>query len=116
MTLRGGNRNIGDTGRKAESRTAKRLSGRLTPASGASIGAKGDIHTPTFLIENKSTVKESISLKLDWLRKITTEARGVDRSPALAIQFTDEAGRPLRNGRWMCIRESDYRELTEGDD
>ena len=108
--------NIGTRGRKSESRTSKRLTGKLTAASGASAGSKGDITLPEFLLENKSTVKASLSIKLDWLRKIATEALGVCKEPALSIQFTDEKGRPVRNGNWVMIREDTFRELTEGED
>jgi len=104
-----------NAGRPSEKNTAKRLGGRLTPASGAVEGAKGDIVLDDFLVEAKSTIKNSISLKLDWLLKITGEARKVGKTPALAITFTTGNGRPVHNGRYVIIREDDFKELIDGD-
>ena len=67
---------IGKVGRVAETKTGKRLGGRMVAASGAMIGVKGDIDLDDFLVENKSTVNGSMSLKLQWLQKISHEALG----------------------------------------
>lgn len=66
-----------------------------------------------FLIENKSTVKESLSIKREWLRKITIEANTTGKAPALAIQFTDADGVPKRSGKWIAIPEDIFMELLE---
>jgi hypothetical protein len=107
---RGKNPRHGD---KAEKRTAKRLGGQLTPASGALLGAKGDIQLPGVLMENKATSKGSMSLKLDWLLKITQEALEKRKTPALAIQFVTENGEPIRGGNWVMVPEYTYNELKE---
>lgn len=104
----------GNRGRAAEAKTARRVKGYLTPASGAG-GVKGDISTDDFLIENKSTVNASMSLKLSWLSKIAHEARGRAKRPALAIQFTDDAGKPVKDGGWVMVRESDFKEWGTGE-
>jgi len=100
-------------GRKAEKKTAKRLSGRLTPGSGA-LSAKGDFEYLQWLVENKATEAESLVLKLDWLTKIYGEALAVGREPALSIQFVTGDGSPRDRGAWVMIPEKMFRNLTGG--
>ncbi len=99
------------TGTKAEKGTAKRLGATLTPASGALEGAKGDMHRGTILMENKSTIKGSMSLKLDWLIKISQEALEKGQTPALALQFTTESGVPVKRGAWVMVPEAVFNEM-----
>ena len=103
----------GAHGRKAEKKTSRRLQGVLQPGSGALPGAKGDIVTRQFLIENKTTNGESIRIELDWLLKIYAEALAVGQSPALAFQFVYGSGVSEHRNRWVCISEADFKELTE---
>lgn len=104
-------RRIGDTGRKAEKKAAKRLGGRTRAASGAVTGYKGDIVLPSFLCENKSTRNASLSIKLDWLEKISREAASEGKAPVLTVQFTDGNGNPVRFGRWVLVEESVFEEV-----
>lgn len=103
---------IGETGNQSEKKTAKRLGGKPTPASGALAGAKGDIELPKFLVEAKSTIKESISIKREWLMKISGEALAKGKAPALVVTFTTENGTPKPRGKWILITEQTFRELT----
>lgn len=64
-------------------------------------------------MENKCTEHKSISLKHEWLVKITREAREVGKSPALTIQFVDKLGNPIPYGRWTLIQEDEFREIIE---
>ena len=104
---------IGDTGRKAEKRTARRMGGKPTPASGAMPGAKGDFSLADFLVENKSTVNSSFTLTLAMLAKIDVEAHGRRKAPALALQFTDGIGQPIRGGAWVVIPEWKFQEMLD---
>ena len=113
---REGKHAVGAAGRASETRLARRLAGKQTPASGAMVGAKGDVVLPAFLVEGKSTTNASMSLQLDWLAKITTEARGVGKEPALAIQFTTGDGRPVKFGSWVMVPEALWKEITDGKD
>lgn len=97
---------IGAAGRASENKVASRMGARLTPSSGALAGAKGDMTTPRFLIEAKSTLKDSMTLKLDWLCKIGAEARSKGKTPALTITFVRPNGEPVMNGRWVMIPEN----------
>jgi hypothetical protein len=97
-------------GRRAEKHTAKRVGGRQTVASGA-VGDKADIDTVHFLIENKCTIAESMSVKVEWLRKLALEAASVGKEPALAIQFVDGSGRAVKDGCWVLLPERLLREI-----
>lgn len=94
---------IGHAGRASEKKLIKELGGRSRPGSGALVGAKGDIDFNTVLMEAKSTVKDSLSLKLDWLAKITAEARSEGKTAALAVTFTMPDGSPVRDGEWVMV-------------
>lgn len=104
---------IGHVGRVSEAKVAKKLAARLTPASGALAGAKGDMSVNNYLIEAKSTVKRSLSLKLDWLEKINHEALSTGKVPALSVRFTTEYGDEVRGGNWVMIPESEFKELMD---
>lgn len=101
--LRRSQSRIGETGRKAERKLAQRLGGRARPASGAMEGAKGDIEIDDFLMEAKSTVKDSVTLKFGWLSKIAHEARNMGKKPALAVTYTFPDGTPVRDGAWVLV-------------
>jgi hypothetical protein len=101
---------------KSERKTTKRLGGFGRPGSGAVEGAKGDIMLTEFLIENKCTEHRSISLKADWLDKISREARAEGKAPGLAIQFVDRQGNSNRGNRWVMITEDEFYELLEKSD
>ena len=100
-----------DHGTRAEIQASKRLGGRLQHGSGNHSHSKGDILTAGFLIESKSTVAESLSVKVDWLRKIAKEAADVSKEPALILQFVDGNGKVLREGGWVMVPERVFKEL-----
>ena len=102
---------IGATGRKSERKVARKLGAKLTPNSGAVAGAKGDMHLGDFLIEAKSTVNDSIGVKLDWLLKIADEALSSDRKPAIALTFTHAGGDPRVNGEWVAVPLHVWKEM-----
>ena len=81
-------------GQKAEVRASKRLGGRLQPGSGC--------------------ISESLSLKLEWLRKISKEAADITKEPALTIQFVDGSGRPVLDGAWVMVPERVFKEIIGG--
>ena len=112
-TVMGRGKKIGGTGIKAEKNTAKRTGGKLTPASGAMDGHKGDFTLPGILAENKSTTRDSFSVQYEELQKIAAEARAVGMSPALFFQFTRGDGTPLPSGKWVCIPEHIWEEIKD---
>lgn len=104
---------IGKTGRKAETQIASKLKARLRPNSGAMASAKGDMVLDDFLIEAKSTVHDSISIKYEWLGKISSEAMAVRKVPALAVAFTWPDGRAVSFGEWVMIPLTAFNDLVE---
>lgn len=110
-------RDSGYHGRKAEESLAKRLKGQQQPGSGALEGAKGDVKKDTssfsFLVENKSTKGDSFSMQRDWLLKVYQEALEQGRVPALAFQFTNDAGKSEKRERWVAVPESRFIEILE---
>jgi len=105
-------RHKGDHGTKAEKLSAKKVDGRLTPASGAMESAKGDFEAGEFLVENKCTNSGTLSLKLEWLTKISRESSSLGKTPALAFQFVDSTGRPRTSGDWVAIPAWLWREMV----
>jgi len=70
-----------------EARTAKDFGGRTTPGSGNQWHSKADVRTDTELIECKTTIHASYSLKSDDLRKLWGQALLEDRIPVFQIDF-----------------------------
>lgn len=105
----------GKAGRAAEKLTSKRLGASLTPGSGSLAGAKGDMEKGDFLIENKSSLSDSFSIKKDHLYKIYQEALESAVNPALTFQFVNADGKSERRDRWVVIPESVFQELISGD-
>lgn len=106
---------IGEAGRKAEGHTAKRLGARLVRGSGSGW-LKGDLFTKLVHVEAKSTQKKSISLKLEWLEKITRTAMEQGKQPAVTITFTTGDGRPKFSGKWVLVPEAWLHEAERNDD
>lgn len=100
----------GSAGRKAENSLAKRLGGTTTPGSGNLDGAKGDVKVANFLVENKTSLNDSFSVKKDHLYKIYQEALELGKVPALAFQFVRSDGNSDKRDRWVCVPEAEYLE------
>lgn len=97
-----------------ENRIAQKLGGKRVKGSGSSIYSKGDVRDVAalsgegledteFLVECKQTSKASISIKWDWLRKITREANGVLKQPMLTIEIKGGQGDPLCDRDWVMV-------------
>lgn len=76
--------------KKSEDRAARKYGGRRQPASGALSGLKGDVVTPKYLIEDKTTQQKGFRITPGLWRKIADEAVRADRSPMLRITFEQE--------------------------
>ena len=88
-----------DKSKKQENRIAKQTGGRTIAGSGSGR-TKGDVNTKFFKIEAKRTDKESISLRKDWLRKISSEALSEGKRPALLFEVDGE--------EWAIILKMDF--------
>jgi hypothetical protein len=105
-------------GKYTESRTMARIGAKATANSGATDGDKGDgvFLSPAlaFRLEHKQTIKDSLSVKHEWLLKISHEANSLNQVPALQLLFTDKSGVVRREGAWVAIPEADFLRLTGG--
>jgi hypothetical protein len=90
--------------RDSEKETARLSEGRRVPMSGAGR-QKGDVRTPTFLIEVKDTAAVSYRIELETLDKISHEARTSGRLPQLRLTIGGQS--------WRMLREQDYLEMEE---
>lgn len=99
--------------REQEERVAEELGGRRRPASGSRPGQKGDVAVKScdLLIEAKSTKCNSIAIHATWLRRITMQARGEGKQPALAITL-DGLGPEVEHD-WMLLPMSVAKELLK---
>lgn len=104
----------GRAGRKSEKNLSKRIGGKQRIGSGAIAGLKGDILKDGFLLEAKSTVGESFSVKKEWLLKIYQEALEETKTPAFAINFTDSSGKSEKRERWVAVPEHIWVEIIDG--
>lgn len=79
--------------KKQEKREAKRLGGRLTPASGAKA-TKGDVKVKGVLrLEAKATVNKSFSVTREMVRKIEDAALSSGEMPAIVVEFLEPDGK-----------------------
>lgn len=101
------NKSPSQQGRDREKRYAKRIGGRLQPASGAlrAVGLKGDIKTKLFLIDSKLTGKETYKLDANTLDKIRDEALSMGKIPALSVEVGGEQYVVLRDKDFQAIRK-----------
>jgi hypothetical protein len=100
-------------GSLSEQKVSKRLDGKLNPGSGAVGGIKGDIKFEKILMESKATIKDSISIKLEWLAKISREATDASKTPALSVTYVNDEGDPRKFGKWVMIPETLFKEINE---
>ncbi len=94
--------------KQSERRAAAIFGGRVQPASGAIRRAdlKGDVKSPHFLVEDKTTGAASYALAVSTWRKIANEAWSTNRRPAMKVEFTD--GPTL-----IVLDEATFREMMD---
>lgn len=96
-----------------EERVAQSISqAKVVTGSGRSMYAKGDVKADEFLIECKFTNKRSLSIKGEWLAKITEEAQAIGKKPALAIQINGTENKGLSETDWIAVPMSVFKSLT----
>ncbi len=100
-------------GKASEKKLARKTHGRRQPASGAIDGHKGDVlaYGETVLLENKSTSKESILVKKEWLAKIDREAFTYRKKPGLCLSFSDMP--PGVDAEWIAVPITFFEELIQ---
>lgn len=89
-----------DNTRNREKRIAAEVGGERQPLSGARYDAKGDVKTDKLLIDCKHR-QTACSVSAKMLDKITNEARGAGKEPALVI--TIPAVAVLTDKDWIVL-------------
>ena len=84
------------------------MGGSTRPGSGCTDSKKGDIVVGEYLIDDKSTINDSIKVTKDMLVKINREAREAGKKPALSLSFSNMG---LASKTWVCIPADDFKEL-----
>lgn len=74
-----------------EERVAQITGGNMTAGSGNQLHRKGDVRAKDFLVEAKQTDGAGMRVEVAWLEKISREALGDEREPALALSFDNIA-------------------------
>lgn len=98
--------------RRQEEQAAELVGGRRHSGSGSQVFRKSDASSRDYQVECKQTEKESISLKLSWLEKISREAEGMGKEPLLHIRFLEAEDYVGKD--WVMIRSREFEELKKG--
>jgi hypothetical protein len=106
--------------REQEEAVARHLNGKRQAGSGSSIYAKGDViqrsnaaHSlDKFLVECKQTIHASLSIKGEWLSKITREAAAAGKEPALSIEIRGNDD-PVTEAHWVAVPMSVFKRLVD---
>lgn len=101
------------TGLEAEKKAAAGYQKARTTRGSGCGNDPGDIVLDDYLIEHKATEKASLSVKHDWLHKITRQALSRGRTPALQISFVTGDGTPKLVGSWVMITAEHFKELID---
>ena len=64
-----------------------------------------------YLIDDKSTINNSITVTKDMFVKINKEAREAGKKPALSLSFNNMG---LAAKTWVCIPIDDFEEIDAG--
>lgn len=100
------------TVRSHENHAAEMIGGKRHAGSGAMTGLKSDCSSTEYQLEAKQTEHSSISLKLEWLKKITVEAMGKGKQPVMHIRFLNAP--PGVDKDWMIIPDREFQRLRRG--
>jgi uncharacterized protein (AIM24 family) len=94
---------------KQERKIAENTGGEVVVNSGATTFRKGDVTYDYLLVDGKTvgSIKKSVSIKRDWLRKLASEAF-IMRKPlsAVAIDFGAD-------DRYYVVSEKDFKSLYD---
>jgi hypothetical protein len=92
--------NIHRRSKLQELKAAKDYKGKTTPGSGNQWVKKADVTTDHFLVECKSTLKKSYSLKHDDLKKLYYQSVLDNKVPVFEIDFDGD--------QYVILSKSDF--------
>lgn len=100
------------TVRKHEDEAAKVIGGERHAGSGASPWLKSDASSETYQLECKQTAHASMTIQWGWLEKISMEAAGQGKTPALHVRFLRE--NPGVSKDWVMLPAAEFERLLAG--
>lgn len=98
---------------RQERATAARISGEVQRGSGATENHKGDVVTDDWMIENKTTMHASISVKGEWLSKLQRESDIAGKTPALEVEIRGIEDL-VTEKQWVLIPASVFAKFVTG--
>lgn len=114
--LRIGTRSFVESNRKTvsaqESHVASAIGGDTVPGSGCGQKFKSDAFSERYQVEAKQTQNMSLSLTVEWLRKISREALRYGRVPMMHIRFLN-GYRDLPDKDWVVIPEREFKRIYD---
>lgn len=90
---------------------ARLIGGIRHVGSGAIKYLKSDASSRSWQQESKQTEKESLALKLEWLDKISREAKKQDKNPMLFLRFTNVSKFVTVDSDWVVIPARIFRAM-----
>ena len=97
-----------------ETEIAELVDGRRHNGSGASMYSKSDGSSARYQIEAKQTKHSSISIKLEWLIKITREAIAKVKIPLLSVRFLNIGFKDHGvESDWIMMPLSEFKHLYQ---
>lgn len=101
-----------------EDRIAESLCGKRVGGSGSSFYSKGDVRDVEigelkFLVECKTTKHASLSIKWNWLKKITEEADAKTCEPMLAFEIRGGDSDMITDRDWVAVPCRVWKKIIE---
>jgi len=100
-------------GREIEKKILKKIKARPQPNSGAIPGMPNDGIKGKYLIEVKSTVRESIGIKKAWVYELERDAIMRGKIGALLLAFVTTEGKTVELNPWVAVPLIDFEKLTK---
>lgn len=101
-------------GQKTETRILKKIKAQKQPASGSIPGIPNDGIKGKYLIEVKSTVRGSLSVKREWLEALDESALLRSKTGALIVVFNNATRALLGCQEWVAIPLSAFERMSNG--
>ena len=105
------NKSVKSKANEHEKVLAKKLNGVRQPCSGAFGGHKGDIKLKHFLLDSKETEAAMINVYGKDLTKITREAMGEGKYPAIVLTVKQVAD--ITEEEWVAIPISVFSHMVD---
>lgn len=101
--------------RQQEEQIADDIGGQRHLGSGAFANKKSDVSNERYQIEAKQTQNASLSLKQEWLIKISKEAMGKSKVPLMHLRFLNRKD-VICEDDWVVMPYREFKRLVGGEE